>query len=199
MDLTQVSQGVHKRKLKKRVGRGIGSGHGKTAGRGMKGQYSSAGAEMPKALFEGGQTPMYRRFPKRGFTNARFAKEWAEVNVEALEQYPAGTAVDMALLKNASPDLTDDQVRGLTKEQKEKRDAGQPYFRRLVVGTYDGLRVLGNGELTKKLTVKAHHFTKSAKEKIEKAGGTTEVIPPAKKPVKNKMKPRPPKPAATGG
>jgi large subunit ribosomal protein L15 len=198
MDLTQVSQGVHKRKLKKRVGRGIGSGHGKTSGHGMKGQYASAGAEMPKALFEGGQTPMYRRFPKRGFTNATWKKEYAEVNVDDLGQYPAGTAVDMALLKNASPDLTDEQVKGLTKEQKEKRDAGKPFFRRLVVGTYDGLRVLGDGELTKKLAVKAHHFSKSAKEKIEKAGGTTEVIPPPKKPVKNKMKPRPPKPA-TGG
>lgn len=198
MDLTQVSQGVHKRKLKKRVGRGIGSGHGKTAGRGMKGQYSSAGAEMPKALFEGGQTPMYRRFPKRGFSHATWDKHYAEVNVEDLDQYPAGMAVDMAVLKNAKPELTPEMANGLTAEQKAKRDAGKPFFRRLVVGTYDGLRVLGNGDLTRKLAVKADHFTKSAKEKIEKAGGSTELIPPPKKPVRNKMKPRKPKTAAGG-
>src|SRR3954469_22150585 len=113
MDLSTVHQGVHKLKKKKRVGRGIGSGHGKTASRGMKGQYSSAGAEMPKALFEGGQTPMYRRFPKRGFSHATWDKHYAEVNVRDLDQYPAGLAIDMALLKNANPTLTAEQVAGL--------------------------------------------------------------------------------------
>ncbi|MBY0512404.1 MAG: 50S ribosomal protein L15 [Gemmataceae bacterium] len=168
MDLTEVSQGVHKRKLKRRVGRGIGSGMGKTSTRGHKGQYASAGAEMPKALFEGGQTPLYRRFPKRGFSHATWDTKDAIVNVGALGgSFEANATVDMASLKAT----------------------------RLVVGTYDRLRVLGDGDLTTKLTVKAHHFTKSAREKIEKAGGTCEVIPPPKKPVRNKMKPRPPKAA----
>jgi len=167
MDLTQVSTGINKAKLKRRVGRGIGSGQGKTAGLGMKGQYSSAGARLPGGLFEGGQMPLYRRFPKRGFSNAAFQKEYAIVNVGDLEVLPPGTLVDAAALKK----------------------------QRLVVGTYDGVRVLGDGDLTKTLTVKADHFSKSAREKIEKAGGTCELIPPPKKPVRNKMKPRPPKPA----
>ena len=168
MDLTSVSTGVAKRKLKRRVGRGSGSGQGKTAGLGHKGQYTSAGARLPSGLFEGGQMPLYRRLPKRGFSNATFRKNFAVVNVGDLESaFDAGATVDMAALKKA----------------------------RLVVGTFDGLRVLGDGELKKKLAVKAHHFTKSAREKIEKAGGTCEVIPPPKKPVRNKMKPRPPKPA----
>jgi large subunit ribosomal protein L15 len=195
MDLTNVSSGVAKRKLKRRVGRGIGSGQGKTAGLGSKGQYQSAGARLPGGLFEGGQMPLYRRWPKRGFNNATFQKDWAVINVGDLAQYPAGLAVDMALLKATSAQLTDEQARGLTKEQQEKRAAGKPYFQRLVSGTFDGVRVLGDGELKTKLTVKASHFSKSAKEKIEKAGGTVEVIAGPKPPVKNKMKPRPPKPA----
>ena len=167
MDLTEVSQGIEKRKLKRRVGRGPGSGQGKTSGRGHKGQYASAGARLPSGLFEGGQMPLYRRLPKRGFTNARFQKDYAVVNVADLERYDAGTVVDMAALKKT----------------------------RLVVGTYDGVRVLGDGALTKKLTIRADHFSKTAREKIEAAGGTTDLIPPPKKPVRNKMKPRPPKPA----
>jgi large subunit ribosomal protein L15 len=165
MDLNGVSQGVAKRKLKRRVGRGIGSGQGKTSGLGSKGQYASAGARLPSGLFEGGQMPLYRRIPKRGFTNARFQKEWAIVNVGDLEEFDANSTVDMATLK----------------------------VKRLVVATYDGLRVLGDGDLSKKLTVRANHFSKSAREKIEKAGGTCDLIPPPKKPVRNKMKPRPPK------
>lgn len=159
MDLTNLSTGVHKRKLKKRVGRGIGSGHGKTGGRGSKGQYASAGAGKPSTTFTGGQTPIHRTFPKRGFSNARFQKEWAEVKLQDLEIFEDGAIIDMQALKDT----------------------------RLVVGSYDGIRVLGNGELTKKLTVKADHFTKSAKEKIEAKGGTCELIPPPKKPVRNKM------------
>jgi large subunit ribosomal protein L15 len=176
MDLTQLSQGVHKRKLKRRVGRGIGSGQGKTGGLGSKGQYASAGARLPGGLFEGGQMPLYRRFPKRGFSHATWDTKDVAVNVSDLEKLDAGTRVDMAALK----------------------------AKRLVVGTYDRLRILGDGELTKKLTVRAHHFSKSAKEKIEKAGGTCELIPPPKKPVKNKPKPKrakpekPEKPAAQG-
>ena len=159
MDLNSVSDGVNKRKLKKRVGRGIGSGHGKTATRGMKGQYSSAGANLPGQLFTGGQTPIHRRFPKRGFTNATFAKVWAEVNVGDLEVLPNRSAVDMVVLK----------------------------AHRIVTGTYDGVRILGDGELSKTLFIKADHFTAGAKKKIEFTGGTLEVIPPPKKPVRNKM------------
>lgn len=165
MDLTQVSQGVHKRKPKKRVGRGVGSGHGKTASRGHKGQYASAGANMPGALFTGGQTPLHRRLPKRGFSNGMFRKEYAEVNVGDLNKFDDGSTVDAAALK----------------------------AKRIVLGTYDGLRVLGEGELTKKLVVKADHFTASAKQKIEARGGTADALPGPKKPVKNKMKPRKPK------
>lgn len=167
MDLSSVSQGVQKRKLKKRVGRGIGSGQGKTGGRGSKGQYASAGARLPGLLFEGGQMPLYRRFPKRGFSNARYQKDFAVVNVGDLEGFDADTTVDAAALKAT----------------------------RLVVGTFDGIRVLGDGELTKKLVVKAVHFSKTAKEKIEKAGGTAELLPSRKKPVRNKMKPKTAKPA----
>ncbi len=159
MDLTSVSTGVKKRKLKRRVGRGIGSGQGKTCGLGHKGQYASAGARLPSGLFEGGQMPFYRRIPKRGFSNATYAKEYAVVNVGDLEQFDANSTVDMAALKD----------------------------KRLVVGTYDGVRILGEGELTKKLTVKANHFSKGAEEKIKKAGGTAEVLPKRKPPVRNKM------------
>lgn len=167
MDLNTVSVGIEKHKLKRRVGRGPGSGQGKTAGRGHKGQYASAGARFPSGLFEGGQMPLYRRLPKRGFTNGTFQKDYAIVNVGDLAVFDAGAVVDMAALK----------------------------AKRLVVGSYDGLRILGDRDLTKALTVKADHFTKTAKEKIEKAGGTLDLIPPPKKPVRNKMKPRPPKPA----
>lgn len=159
MDLNAVNAGVHKRKLKKRVGRGPGSGHGKTASRGMKGQYSSAGAGLPGPLFTGGQTPIHRTFPKRGFSNATWAKEFAEVNVGDFDRFDTGATIDMAALK----------------------------AKRVLTGTWDGLRVLGTGEVTKKLTVRAEHFSASAKQKIEAAGGTVEVIPAPKKPTRNKM------------
>lgn len=188
MDLTEVSTGIEKRKLKRRVGRGIGSGHGKTGGLGMKGQYASAGARLPSGLFEGGQMPLFRRWPKRGFSNGAFAKDYAVVNVGDLSQYPAGLVVDVALLKATTAPLTDDQAKGLSAEQKKKRDAGKPFFQRLVSGTFDGVRILGDGDLKSKLTVKASHFSKTAKEKIEKAGGTAEVLAGPKKPVRNKMK-----------
>lgn len=167
MDLTELTQGVHKRKLKKRVGRGIGSGHGKTGGRGSKGQYSSAGAQLPGGLFEGGQMPLYRRWPKRGFSHATWDTRDAVINVCDLGRFDAGSAVDMAALR----------AKGL------------------ISGGFERLRILGDGELTIKLTVKADHFSKTAREKIEKAGGACELIPPPKKPVRNKMKPRPPRTA----
>jgi large subunit ribosomal protein L15 len=160
MDLSSVSEGVQKRKLKKRVGRGIGSGHGKTASRGHKGQYSSAGANLPGALFTGGQTPIHRRFPKRGFTNGTFKKDFAIVNIGDIDAaFDAGATITVETLKE----------------------------KRLVVGTYDGVRILGEGEVTKKFTITADHFTESAKKKIEAAGGTTILIPKPKKPTRNKM------------
>lgn len=159
MDLTNLSTGLNKRKAKKRVGRGLGSGHGKTASRGHKGQYASAGAGLPGALFTGGQTPIHRRFPKRGFSNARFADVCAEVNIGDLNVFQDGDTVDMAALK----------------------------AKRIVTGTFDGLRILGEGEVTVKLNVAAEHFTKKAKASIEAKGGTCTLIPPPKKPVRNKM------------
>jgi large subunit ribosomal protein L15 len=166
MDLTTVHAGVHKTKRKKRVGRGIGSGHGKTATRGSKGQYASTGAEMFKALFEGGQTPLYRRSPKRGFSHRSWDIPAHVVNVGALAACAAGTEVTLESLKAGG----------------------------VLKGTQQHLRVLGSGDVAKKLVVHAHHFSASAKEKIEKAGGQAVLIPAPKKPVRNKMKPRPPKP-----
>jgi len=168
MDLSTVHQGIHKNKRKKRVGRGPGSGHGKTSTRGHKGQWASAGAKMAISVFEGGQMPLFRRIPKRGFSNASWARTYLVVNVGDLDQaFADGATVDQESLKKA----------GLAK------------------GPADGIRVLGTGAVTKKLVVKAHHFSKSAAEKIAAQGGTAEVIPPPKKPVRNKMKPRSPKQA----
>lgn len=130
----------------KRVGRGMGSGHGKTATRGYNGQMSRSGATM-RPGFEGGQMPLYRRLPKRGFTNI-FRKEYAEVNLERLAEFEAGAQVDPEILKS----------RGIVKNLR------------------DGLKVLGDGELPHALHVKAHKFSRSAAEKIEKVGGTIEVI-----------------------
>jgi large subunit ribosomal protein L15 len=166
MDLSTVHHGIHKHRRKKRVGRGPGSGHGKTSTRGAKGQWASAGAKKPVAMFEGGQMQLFRRIPKRGFSNARFAPAFLIVNVGALDAaFNDGDVVDPAAL----------------------RDKG------LANGPSDGVRILGTGELTKRLVVKAHHFSKSAGEKITARGGTTEVIPPPARPKRNKMKPRPPK------
>ena len=133
-------------KSRTRVGRGIGSGLGKTSGRGHKGQKARSGGGVRRG-FEGGQTPLYRRLPKRGFTNIN-RKEYAIVNLETLNKFEDGTEITPELLKDM----------GLVKKQ------------------LDGIKVLGNGELTKKLTVKASMFSKTAKEKIEKNGGKAEVI-----------------------
>ena len=162
MDLSSVHQGAHKNKRRKRVGRGPGSGHGKQATRGAKGQWASAGAGHPGSLFEGGQMPLFRRIPKRGFSNATWARRYHEVNVGDLDAvFQDGATVDPKALAEA----------GLAK------------------GPADGVRILGEGDLGKRLTVKAHHFSKSAAEKIKAKGGTAEVIAPPKKPVRNKMKP----------
>ena len=130
----------------KRVGRGIGSGHGKTSARGYKGQLSRAGSSM-RPGFEGGQMPLHRRLPKRGFNNI-FRKEYVAINLEKLAGFEAGAQVDPEILKS----------RGLVKNIR------------------DGLKVLGVGDLQNALHVRAHKFSKSAAEKIQKAGGTIEVI-----------------------
>ena len=131
----------------KRLGRGIGSGLGKTSGKGHKGQWARSGGGV-RPGFEGGQITLMRRLPKRGFNN-KFQKEFSVINVDKLNMFDDGTVVDLMLLVEA----------GVVKK----------------VEAY-GLKVLGDGELTKKLTVKAAKFTASAKEKIETAGGTVEVI-----------------------
>ena len=145
MKLHEMSQTVS-RKSRNRVGRGPGSGNGKTSGRGQKGQKSRSGGSI-RLGFEGGQTTLARRLPKRGFTNFN-RKEYAIVNVETLNKYDDGTVVNAALL------LED----------------------RVIRKKLCGLKVLGDGELEKKLTVQAAKFSKSAKEAIEKVGGTVEVI-----------------------
>jgi large subunit ribosomal protein L15 len=163
MDLSTVHAGVQKRRRKKRVGRGVGSGHGKTASRGHKGQWASAGAKKPAMMFEGGQMQLFRRIPKRGFSHATWDKFFHVVNVGDLDaHFQDGDVVDQETLKKV----------GLAK------------------GPADGIRVLGTGDLSKKLEIKAHHFSKSALEKITAKGGTANVIPPPKKPKKNKMKPK---------
>ena len=134
------------RHSKKRLGRGTGSGLGKTSGKGHKGQKARSGGGV-RPGFEGGQMPLYRRIPKRGFTNI-FGKEYSEINVATLNKFEDGAEVTPELLKAS----------GILKNLK------------------DGVSVMGNGELTKKLTVKANRFTKTAKEKIEAAGGKAEVI-----------------------
>ena len=144
MDLKQVHQGIHRRRGKKRVGRGVGSGHGKTSSRGTKGQKSRAGAEKPHRLFEGGQMRVARRVPKRGFNN-RWARSFVVVNVRDLdEQFKDGETVDVEALRG----------------------------RGLATGRFDAVKILGDGELKKKLTVKAHKFSESARAKITAAGGT---------------------------
>jgi large subunit ribosomal protein L15 len=166
MDLTTLHHGVNKLRRKKRVGRGVGSGRGKTSTRGHKGQYSSAGAKKPPSIFEGGQMPLFRRIPKRGFSHATWDKKYLVVNVGDLDKkFNEGDTIDQESLKKVG----------------------------LANGPADGVRILGTGEVTKKLTVKAHHFSKSAKEKIEAKGGSTELVAPPAKPKRNKMKPRPSK------
>ena len=131
----------------KRVGRGPGSGLGKTSGRGENGQKSRSGASIP-AVFEGGQTPLFRRLHKRGFSNAKFKVRYATINVSDLNRFKDGEVITPELLKEL----------GIVKKQ------------------LSGIKVLGNGTLDKKVTVKAHRFTQSALKKIEDAGSKAEVI-----------------------
>lgn len=132
---------------RKRLGQGEASGRGKTAGRGHKGQASRAGSSV-RPTFEGGQMPLYRRLPKRGFSNKRFATRYAGVNVAALNQFEEGATVDEAALRQA----------GLAK------------------GRFDGIKILGDGELTRKLTVSAHAFSAAARTKIEAKGGRCQLV-----------------------
>jgi large subunit ribosomal protein L15 len=143
-DVTARGNGHDKRK---RVGRGVGSGKGKTAGKGHNGQRSRSG-DLPRIGFEGGQMPLFRRMPKRGFTNARFKKHYTLVNIESLEAFDAGEVVDIEAIL----------AKGLARK------------------TGDMLKVLGQGDVSKELTIKAHKFSKSAREKIEAAGGTAELL-----------------------
>jgi large subunit ribosomal protein L15 len=146
MKLHELKPAPGSRHTRKRVGRGIGSGTGKTAGKGHKGQNARSGGGV-RIGFEGGQNPLYRRLPKRGFTNPNRV-EYAIVNLDTLNGFEADTVVTPELLV----------LSGVVKNPK------------------DGIKILGNGELTVKLTVQANKFSQSAVEKIEAAGGKTEVI-----------------------
>ena len=145
---------------RKRLGQGESSGHGKTSGRGGKGQTARSGSSI-RIGFEGGQMPLIRRIPKRGFNNARHATRYLPVNLEDLNRFDEGARVDEQLL----------------------RDSG------LANGRADGIKILGDGELTRKLTVTAHAFSASAKTKIEAKGGTCELIAPKVAPAKKKSEP----------
>ena len=147
MKLHELSPNPGSVKTRKRVGRGAGSGLGKTSGKGHKGQNARSGGGV-RVGFEGGQLPLFRRLSKRGFNNYEFRTVYATVNVEDLNRFEDGTTVTPELLIET----------GLVKKE------------------LDGIKVLGNGELTKKLTVKANKFSDSAKTKIENIGGKTEVI-----------------------
>lgn len=146
MKLHELSPAPGSRKERKRVGRGTSSGMGKTSGRGHKGQNARSGGGV-RPGFEGGQNPLYRRLPKRGFVNPT-RKEYAVVNLEDLNSFEAGTEVTPEILVNSG----------------------------IVKNTKSGIKILGNGDVTVKLTVKANKFSQSAVEKIEAAGGKTEVI-----------------------
>ncbi|MBS4175692.1 50S ribosomal protein L15 [Bacillus sp. FJAT-49736] len=146
MKLHELQPAEGSRKQRNRVGRGIGSGNGKTAGKGHKGQNARSGGGV-RLGFEGGQTPLFRRLPKRGFTNIN-RKDYAIVNLDALNRFEDGTEITPVLLIET----------GVVSKEKA------------------GIKILANGKLEKKLTVKAHKFSSAAKEAIEAAGGTTEVI-----------------------
>jgi large subunit ribosomal protein L15 len=148
MILDDVHRGIKKNKKRKRIGRGPGSGHGKTSGRGHKGYYSRSGSSR-RVGFEGGQMPIFRIVAKRGFNNRAFAPKIAIVNIAQLEAvFEAGEEVSPATLKD----------------------------KRLVTGRFDLVKVLGNGDLSKKLTVSAHKFSAGAEQKITAAGGSVQRI-----------------------
>ena len=147
MELHELKKNEGATFSRKRVGRGTGSGLGKTSGKGQKGQKSRSGAKI-NPVFEGGQSPLYRRLHKRGFSNAAFKVRYASINVSELNIFNDGDVITPELLKE----------RGIVKKQ------------------LDGIKVLGNGTLSKKLTIKAHRFSASALQKIEESGSKAEVI-----------------------
>ena len=147
MKLHELEKNIGATHAKKRVGRGSGSGLGKTSGRGQKVQKARSGGSI-NPVFEGGQLPLYRRIPKRGFSNHMFKTTYAVINLDQLNVFENGTVVTPALLKDT----------GLLKKQ------------------YDGVKVLGNGKLEKKLTIQANKFSTSALEKIKESGSKAEVI-----------------------
>ena len=147
MELHNLPKNEGSTHSRKRVGRGPGSGLGKTSGRGENGQKSRSGASIP-AVFEGGQTPLFRRLHKRGFSNAKFKTRYATINVSDLDKFNDGDIITPELLKE----------NGMVKKQLA------------------GIKVLGNGTLNKKITIKAHRFTQSALRKIEESGSKAEVI-----------------------
>ena len=147
MKLHELERNIGATHSKKRVGRGSGSGLGKTSGRGQKGQKARSGVSI-NPVFEGGQSPLYRRLPKRGFKNALFRTRYTTVNVEELNVFEDGTVVTPALLKD----------------------------KRIIRKTLDGVKILGNGKLEMKLTIQANKFSNSALEKIKEAGSKAEVI-----------------------
>ena len=147
MKLNELERNIGATHSKKRVGRGSGSGLGKTSGRGQKGQKARSGGSI-NPVFEGGPLPLYRRLPKRGFTNGKFRTRYAVINLSDLNRFEDGTVVTPALLKET----------GLIKNQ------------------LDGIKVLSNGKLEKKLTVQANKFSTTALEKIKESGSKAEVI-----------------------
>lgn len=147
MKLHELEKNIGATHRRKKVGRGPGSGLGKTSGRGHKGQNARSGGGV-RPVFEGGQLPLFRRLPRRGFSNADFKTEYAIVNLEDLNRFEDGTLVTSALLKES----------GLVKKE------------------LDGIKILGNGSLEKKLTIQANKFSRTAKEKIEASGSKIEVI-----------------------
>ncbi len=147
MKLHELEKNIGATHARKRVGRGPGSGLGKTSGRGQKGQKARSGGSI-NPVFEGGQLPLYRRLPKRGFKNALFKTTYATINVEELNVFEDGTVVTPALLKD----------KGIIKKG------------------LDGLKILGNGKLERKLTIQANKFSKTALEKIKESGSKAEVI-----------------------
>ena len=149
---------------RKRLGQGESSGHGKTSGRGGKGQTARSGSSI-RIGFEGGQMPLIRRIPKRGFNNSRHGTFYLPVNIDSLNQLEDGARVDEAALRSLG----------------------------LANGRADGIKILGEGELTKKLTVSAHSFSASARTKIEAKGGTCELIAPKNPESAKAQKPEPPK------
>jgi large subunit ribosomal protein L15 len=147
MFIHQITSKVGKHKARKRIGRGSGTGHGKTCGRGTKGSRSRSGAYL-RSLYEGGQMPAFRRLPKRGFSNYEFATKFKTVDVSQLERFEDGADVGIQQLSNAG----------------------------LVQSPVSKVKILGGGELTKKLQVTAHKFSKTAEQKIVGCGGTIKVI-----------------------